>query len=312
MDVPFVHVGSHETSQQPVSHECVFLSRRVPRYDRWTLLDWRIPTRMGYPGHAVDVIGLRDQQDDANEQRQHFTDLAGCWADYARHRSLLLSPNDAELPMKRASVVPFPSTRWRPGGILAAHPSDLCEMRQPVITAEDIVPLRGQGEDAAEMERLCAKFAQVRVARRPFVLTAGEFEDILKWKLRGQYVRQRVLREANTELLVRAVTQAALAIRHDDPEYALELRFGILCTMRGVGVPVASAALGLVNPHEYAVIDYRGWRQIFGGEQTAFTIPDYKRYLRQIRGLAETLAWSLPEVDLAIWEFDRRQGGKDS
>jgi hypothetical protein len=176
-----------------------------------------------------------------------------------------------------------------------------------VITAEQIAPLHTAGEDYAETERLKEKFAYARGARRPMLLTKAEFEDIVKWKLRGQYVRQRALREANTESLIRTITGVALTLRHPDPDYELELRLGILCTLRGVGVPVASATLALVYPTDYAVVDYRGWRQIFGEEQTTFSISDYRRYLREVQRLAEALDWPVQEVDLAIWEFDRRQ-----
>lgn len=77
----------------------------------------------------------------------------------------------------------------------------------------------------------------------------------------------------------------------------------------GVGVPVASAVLALVFPEKYAVIDFRGWRQVFGEERTTFSVSDYRRYLREIRRLALELEWCVQEVDLAIWEYDRINGG---
>ncbi len=141
--------------------------------------------------------------------------------------------------------------------------------------------------------------------RQPFYLTAAEFDKILKWKLRGQYGRQRERRKANTEDVIRTVTRTALTITHPDKEHEIELRVGILCAISGVSVPVASAVLALVFPEKYAVIDFRGWRQVFGKEKTTFSIPDYKRYLREIQRLADELGWPAQEVDLAIWEYDR-------
>jgi hypothetical protein len=177
-----------------------------------------------------------------------------------------------------------------------------------MITAAQIAPLRATGEDYDETEQLREKFAHVRVARHPLLLTKTEFEDIVRWKLRGQYVRQRALREANTEALLRAITGLALTIRHPDPDYELDVRVGLLCTLRGVGVPVASAVLGLVYPGDYAVIDTRGWRQICGGDQATFALSEYKRYLREARRLADELDWPVQDVDLALWEYDRQQG----
>lgn len=175
-----------------------------------------------------------------------------------------------------------------------------------MITAEQITPYRTANSDFAETMMLKEKFAELRVARRPFMLTKREFDEIIKWKLRGQYVRQRGLREANTEGLIRAVTAFALTLKHADWDYELELRLGILSTLRGVGVPVASAVLGLVFPETYAVIDGRGWRQVFGEEQATFSISDYKRYLLEVQRLAQELDWQVQEVDLALWEYDRQ------
>ena len=139
-------------------------------------------------------------------------------------------------------------------------------------------------------------------------LTLDEFDRVLQWKLRSQYGRNRVIRKANTEDVIRVVTEAALSIEHPDKDYEIELRFGILCMFRGVGVPVASAILALVFPERYAVIDFRGWRQVFGEERTMFSVSDYRRYLREVQNLAQELGWPVQEVDLAIWEYDRVNG----
>lgn len=67
-----------------------------------------------------------------------------------------------------------------------------------------------------------------------------------------------------------------------------------------------SAILALLFPKEYAVIDFRVWRQLFGKYQTTFSVADYKKYMREIRRLANELNWPVQEVDHAIWEYDRR------
>lgn len=174
-----------------------------------------------------------------------------------------------------------------------------------MIRATDLITFRASGPDYEPAEGLKAKLARLRSERQPLCLTSAEFDDILRWKLRGQYGRQREKRKANTDDVIRTVTGAALSISHPDEEYETELRLGILCSLRGVGVPVASAILALVFPEKYAVIDFRGWRQIFGGEKTTFSIPDYKRYLREVKRLAAELGWLVQEVDLAVWEYDR-------
>ncbi|MBI3957576.1 MAG: hypothetical protein HY328_02115 [Chloroflexi bacterium] len=175
-----------------------------------------------------------------------------------------------------------------------------------MITAKEIAPLHKQAIDFDDTEQLKAKFAQLRRQRKPLYLTASEFENVLEWKLGQQIGRQRNLRAANTDELIRAVTEIALTITHPDKEYELELRTDILCALRGVGVPVASAVLALVFPEEYAVIDFRNWRQLFNEDKTVFSTPEYKRYMKKIRLLANELGWSVQEVDHAIWEYDKR------
>ncbi|MEJ5240388.1 MAG: hypothetical protein WHS87_04250 [Anaerolineales bacterium] len=181
-----------------------------------------------------------------------------------------------------------------------------------MITAAQLIPYRTSGEDYAETERLKKQFAGLRQERVPLYLTLDEFDEILRWKLRGQYGRQREQRKVNTDEVIRTVTTAALSLTHPDDDYETELRLRILCTLRGVGVPVASAILALVFPERYAVIDFRGWRQVFDEERTTFSVSDYKRYLREIRRLARELGWSVQEVDLAIWEYDRTNGWKSA
>ena len=58
--------------------------------------------------------------------------------------------------------------------------------------------------------------------------------------------------------MIRTVTGAALSIIHPDEDYETELRLNILCSIRGVGVPVASAILALVFPDKYAVMIFEG------------------------------------------------------
>jgi thermostable 8-oxoguanine DNA glycosylase len=108
------------------------------------------------------------------------------------------------------------------------------------------------------------------------------------------------------------VTAAAFRIDIPDFDYELELQIGILTCLRGVGVPVATAILALVFPEKYAVIDFRGWRQVFGENKTTFSIGDYKRYLAKLRPLAAELDWSVQEVDLAIWELDLKKSIESS
>ncbi|MFQ6676032.1 MAG: hypothetical protein ACE5LH_06760 [Fidelibacterota bacterium] len=90
-------------------------------------------------------------------------------------------------------------------------------------------------------------------------------------------------------------------------EYELDLRRAILCSLRGVGEPVASAVLGLCFPEEYAVIDFRVWRELFNENRRVFSIPDHRRYMRRLRPLADEPGFPVQEVDHLLWKIDRRE-----
>jgi hypothetical protein len=177
-----------------------------------------------------------------------------------------------------------------------------------MITRSQIKACRGQEIDSTETDALKAHMATLRATRQPLFLTAREFEGILQWKLGQQIGRQRAKRAANTDGLIRRVTGLALSLRHPDKIYETELRLAILCVLRGVAVPVASAVLVLVFPEEYAVIDFRVWHCLFGEDRTVFTIRDYHRYMSKLAPIALDLGWPVQEVDHAIWEHDRRSG----
>ncbi|MGD0115947.1 MAG: hypothetical protein ABSC13_08095 [Dehalococcoidia bacterium] len=166
-----------------------------------------------------------------------------------------------------------------------------------MITADQIRhTVISDAEDLKKAEELKRRFAGLSVERRPFFLKKDDLEEILKWKLRGQFGRQRALRKGNTDEIIHDVTLLAFSIELSDEEYELEIRLAILCSLRGVGVPVASAVLALVFPEQYSVIDFRGWRRVFEEDKRTFSIGDYRRYLAEIRGLAAKLGWPVQQV----------------
>jgi hypothetical protein len=174
-----------------------------------------------------------------------------------------------------------------------------------MVTAQEIRHLRTASPDYEETERLKAKIHAMRMERDPLFLTGSELEGIFRWKLRSQYGRQSRLRLTNSDDGYRAITAAAFSIRLDDLDYEAELRLGTLTSLRGVGVPVASAILALADPDRYCVIDFRGWRAVFGQGRSYFEAKEYKMYSSAIRKLATELGWPMQEVDLAVWHLDQ-------
>ncbi len=176
-----------------------------------------------------------------------------------------------------------------------------------MIKADEVRHLRTASPDYAETEGLKAEFGRCREVRNPFFLTGDELDGVFRWKLRSQYGRPATHRARNSEAAYRAVTESVFKIVGPDFEYECAVRLGLLVALPGVGVPVASAVLALTEPQRYCVIDFRGWRTVFGEERRAFSIKDYLRYRTEVARIAADLGWPIQEADLAIWEYDRRR-----
>ncbi len=178
-----------------------------------------------------------------------------------------------------------------------------------MIRAEEIRGLRTAAPDYQETEAIKSRLRELRETREPFYLTAQDLDPIFRWKLRGQYERNRQYRDTNTDAVYRAVTQAAFAVREPDGRYEAEVRLRVLSALRGVGVPVASAILALTEPDRYCVIDFRGWRAVFEENRNAFDVSRYLKYRSEVLILASQLGWPVQETDLAIWTYDEGHGG---
>lgn len=177
-----------------------------------------------------------------------------------------------------------------------------------MIEPTDIENLRTAAPDYHETERLKQAFRRYRQQRSPFFLTAAEMDQVFRWKLGAQYQRVKRHLVENAADTYRIVTSAVFQIEMDIVDHELEVRVKLLCVLRGVGVPVASAVLALTDPDRYCVIDFRGWRAVIGEMKHDFSVADYCRYRNAVAELGQRLGWPVQEVDLAIWEYDRRRG----
>jgi hypothetical protein len=154
---------------------------------------------------------------------------------------------------------------------------------------------------------LIVRLAKLRPDRRPFFLTEAELEQIFKWKLIGQYGRGKNLRRKNAANDYIERTRACFAAREEDKDKEAALQLKHLLELRGVGVPIASAILALVDPANHCVIDFRGWRAVFGELRRSFGITHYLAYRRKVSALAMKLGWTVQETDLVIWILDKRR-----
>ena len=143
---------------------------------------------------------------------------------------------------------------------------------------QEIQNLLNLADDKNLTKEIISKINQLKEDRPQFYLTIEDLELILKWKLRSQYGRQKVLREKNTDMNVLLITKTAFAICHTNEEIEIALKLRTLTLIYGVGIPVASSILTLCYPNKYSVIDFRNWRQIFrqSEKKSSYTTNEYK------------------------------------
>lgn len=170
----------------------------------------------------------------------------------------------------------------------------------------DLVPLKHANRGMKAIEDMLSYFNNAKQSRKDFYLTLNELDSIFRFKLGKQYGRSKELRKLNTDDNVRKITALAFSIKHIDKEYEIEMKLKLFMMLSGVGLPVATAILTLIYPKEYAIIDFRNWRQLYGEKRHAYSIKDYIEYLSKIKLCAKELGWTVQQVDAAIWELDKR------
>ena len=150
-----------------------------------------------------------------------------------------------------------------------------------------------------EHEPTAALMRDLRGVRRRGAFTRGEFRRMCRWKS----PRARLLWEQNSAARVRAVSRAVLATRDEGRRMAL------LTGLRGVGVPMASAILTLIDPRRYGVLDIRAWQLLFAIRSVdanrrgqGFTIAQWLQFLTPLRTHARRLGVSARTVEYTLFQ----------
>jgi hypothetical protein len=155
------------------------------------------------------------------------------------------------------------------------------------------------GEDPGTLALMRA----VRGARRRGALGRDEFLAMCRWKsprAMRHYVR-------NSGPAVRRALAAACRARGE------RSRIEALMALSGVGVPVASAILTLLDPRRYGVLDIRVWQLLYAmrvvGRRPSgrgFTPADWEEYLLALRREAARLGATVRAVELSLFRCHRR------
>jgi len=147
---------------------------------------------------------------------------------------------------------------------------------------------------------LIRELSRVR-ARGSFTRT--EFCKMCHWKS----PRARHLWASNSPARIRAISRKVLATRSERG------RMELLTELKGVGVPMGSAILTLLDPKRYGVLDIRAWQLLFAIQSVSanrrgqgFTIAQWEQYLTALRHHARRLRTTARAIEYTLFLVHRK------
>ncbi len=151
-----------------------------------------------------------------------------------------------------------------------------------------------------DMERYLFSVVGASVRGRGY-LSFDEFYKICMWKSARQ--KQRYILNKET---IEEISKTAFLL--DDETIKIEL----LCQLKGVGVPTASAILTVVFPDKYAVIDIRCIdvlrSSMFGYQISKYiSVKTWIEYLKIMRELAQENGVTPRELDMTLFAMHKKQ-----
>lgn len=144
--------------------------------------------------------------------------------------------------------------------------------------------------NTAEMHREGLAFASgQKIAAGEISL--GSLDAIIKWK------SSRPLGMIRTDNTSEEIIEALhVTVRAEQARTAM----GVLCGLRGVAVPMASAILTAIYPDHYTIIDWRTLKAL-GIRKSSLSIDNYLQYLKFCKAMAAELEIPLRDLDQALW-----------
>jgi len=133
-------------------------------------------------------------------------------------------------------------------------------------------------------------------------LVSGKYEierirELARWKS----PRRASLIDENSEQVLRE----AIALV-SEPQRSEVLAIGILTSLSGVGIPMASSILTAMFPLKYTIIDYRALATL-GVEKWTGSIEFYLAYLEFCLATSKSAGLSLRSLDHALWQRSKEQ-----
>jgi hypothetical protein len=129
-------------------------------------------------------------------------------------------------------------------------------------------------------------------------LSREHLESVIRWKTLAQGGRAAALTESlkrvsDEEIVL--VTNAGLSIDH------LRTQIEVLSSVPGIGVGVATAALGFVYPESHVVVDYTTYNGVFGAETQSISQKQAVELIQKLRAEYGDSEHTLREIDRALF-----------
>jgi hypothetical protein len=172
--------------------------------------------------------------------------------------------------------------------------------RLPDVTLTRLIARELTRQEHPPTAALIRELSGVR-ARGSF--TRAEFSTMCRWKS----PRAQHLWKANSPARIGAISRQVLATRDE------HRRMELLTSLRGVGVPMASAILTLLDPRRYGALDIRAWQLLFAIRSVdanrrgqGFTITQWVQYLDALRHHARRLRTTARAIEYTLFLCHRK------
>ena len=182
----------------------------------------------------------------------------------------------------------------------------------------DSVDFKGKDGDWQTDHDPCFESISSRFQSRGYI-KKEELREIGRWKVQGGRIDRHLKKNSPAE--VREQSGRAFTANDD------EARVAALSELTGVRVPVGSTILAMWKPKQHAIIDFRALRALPAAKPHLVELDDYTQfaeflelfrtygsapsayafYVEHVRSLAKESDLLPREVDMALWEYDRRR-----
>lgn len=137
-------------------------------------------------------------------------------------------------------------------------------------------------------------------------LTKTELLRIAEWKLyRLWFPKHKREIETNSNTLIEETTKRAIEKTED------KAKVEILAALNGVGIPMASAILTVLNPQYYGIIDINVWYALHSKKKNLFTSEDFRQYMEKVREIAKKQNITTRDVDIGLFILGKDMRTKD-